>query len=53
MHALFSDTEYVQWEYRDTKGVLHSGVALTVEDARRMAEQASGDKINISHQEGK
>jgi hypothetical protein len=37
--------EQVQWDYRDTKGTLFSGVALTVEDARRMAEQQSGEKI--------
>lgn len=35
----------VQWDYRDTKGKLFSGIALTVEDARKFAEQQSGERI--------
>lgn len=35
----------VQWDYRDTKGTLFSGIAKTVEQARQAAEKQSGEKL--------
>jgi hypothetical protein len=35
----------VQWDYRDTKGVLHSGIAKSVEEARKAARVASGESV--------
>lgn len=29
----------VQWDYRDTKGILHSGIAKTLEEAKAKAAQ--------------
>ena len=37
--------ERVQWDYRDTNGMLHSGVAGTIEQAMQVAERFSGEKI--------
>lgn len=41
----YNGTSHVQWDYRDSKGVLHSGVAMTVKQGKAKAEKASGEKI--------
>jgi len=37
--------ERVQWDYRDSKGNLFSGVAKTIEEAKAAARQQSGEPI--------
>ena len=35
----------IQWDYRDSRGKLHSGVARSVEQAKKIAEKRSSEKI--------
>lgn len=35
----------VQWDYRDTNGKLFSGIAKSIEQARQIAQQQSGEVI--------
>lgn len=35
----------VQWDYRDSKGKLFSGTALTIEQAKEAARKQSGENI--------
>jgi len=37
--------ERVQWDYRDSKGNLFSGIAKTIEGAKAAARQQSGEPI--------
>jgi len=41
----FSGRRMVQWDYRDSKGKLFSGVAKSVEIARRAARDQSGEPV--------
>lgn len=36
---------YIQWDYRDSSGKLHSGVAKTLEEAYTRAALLSGELI--------
>jgi len=36
----------IQWDYRDNKGVLHSGISRTLAMAILEAAKKSGEKIN-------
>jgi len=38
-----SQTWKVQWDYRDSKGKLHTGIAASEEEARLEAERQSGE----------
>ena len=37
----------VQWDYRDTKGKLFSGIAKTVNEALDAAENQSGERVSL------
>jgi hypothetical protein len=41
----FTGRRMVQWDYRDSKGNLFSGVAKSVEAAREVARKQSGEPV--------
>ncbi|HEQ98846.1 MAG TPA: DUF3873 domain-containing protein [candidate division Zixibacteria bacterium] len=44
--ALFNYELRVQWDYRDHKGRLHSGIAKSIEEAKAAARKSSGEIID-------
>ena len=44
-YSPMSRRRIVQWDYRALDGTLYGGFALTVADARALAEQQSGERI--------
>lgn len=38
--------DMVQWDYRDTRGVLHTGIARTIHRAKLAAQRASNETID-------